>query len=81
MSMGAHTTDSNRLVQDGFFEPLGPKWKYSEEKIHFFTSLLKSKFQVVCQPTNKACLTEFIYHSIIGSIQATGYMSCPSQKM
>ncbi len=33
--MGAHKTDSNRLVQNGFFEPLGP--------IHLFTTWLKSK--------------------------------------
>ncbi len=39
--MGAHKTDSNRLVQQGFFEPLGPKIKYSEEKIHLFYRIIK----------------------------------------
>ncbi len=39
--MGAHKTDSNQLVQHGFFEPLGPKWKYSEEKIHLFYRIIK----------------------------------------
>ena len=39
--MGAHKTDSYRLVQHGCFEPLGPKWKYSEEKIHFFYRMIK----------------------------------------
>ena len=41
MSMGAHKIDSNRLVQHGFFEPLGSKWKYSEEKIHPFYRIIK----------------------------------------
>ena len=31
---GTHKTDSNRSVQHGYFEPLGAKGKYSEEKIH-----------------------------------------------
>ncbi len=39
--MGAQKTDGNRLVQHGFFEPLGPKWKYSEEKIHLFYRIIK----------------------------------------
>ncbi len=39
--MGAHKTDSNRLVQHGFFEPLGPKRKYCEEKIHLFYRMIK----------------------------------------
>ncbi len=47
MSMGVHKTDSNQLVQHDFFEPLGPKWKFSEEKIHLFYRMIlrfKSKF-------------------------------------
>ncbi len=40
MSMGAHKTDCSRLVQHGFFEPLGPKRKYSEEKIHLFYRII-----------------------------------------
>ncbi len=39
--MGAHKTDSSRLVQHGFFESLGTKWKYSEEKIHLFYRIIK----------------------------------------
>ncbi len=39
--MGAHKTDSNRLVQHHFSEPLGSKWKYSEEKIHLFYRMIK----------------------------------------
>ncbi len=41
MSMVAHKTDSNRLVQHGFSEHLGTKWKYSEEKIHLFYRMIK----------------------------------------
>ncbi len=39
--MGAHKTDSNRLVQHGFSEPLGIKWKYSEEKPYHFYRMIK----------------------------------------
>ena len=41
MSMGANKTDSNRLVQYGFFLSLGRKWKYSDEKIHLFYLIIK----------------------------------------
>ncbi len=39
--MGAHKTDSSRLVQHGFSKPLGTKLKYSEEKIHLFYRMIK----------------------------------------
>ncbi len=41
MSMEAHKTDSSRLVQHGFSEPLGSKWSYSEEKTHLFYRMIK----------------------------------------
>ncbi len=49
--MGAHKTDSNRLLQHGFFEPLGPKSKYSEEKIHLSYRIIKVQISGV-QPTD-----------------------------
>ncbi len=36
MSMVAHKSDSDQLVQHHFFEPLGIKSKDSDEKIHLF---------------------------------------------
>ncbi len=37
-SFGAYRLEERML---GFFEPLGPKWKYSEEKIHLFYRIIK----------------------------------------
>ncbi len=44
MSMVAHKSDSDRLVQHHFFEPLGIKQKGSEEKIHLFYDVLNIGF-------------------------------------
>ncbi len=47
--MGAHKTDNNRLLQHGFCEPLGPKRKYSEEKIHLFHCMIKVQISAKLQ--------------------------------
>ncbi len=44
MSVVAHKSDSDRLVQHHFFEPLGIKLKDSEEKIHLFYDVLNIAF-------------------------------------
>ncbi len=44
MSMVAHKSDSDRLVQHHFFKPLVFKEKGSEEKIHLFYDVLKISF-------------------------------------
>ncbi len=42
--MVAHKSDSDRLVQHGFFEPLGLKLKDCEEKIHLFYGVIITQF-------------------------------------
>ncbi len=42
--MVAHKADSDRLVQHGFFEPLGLKWKDCEEKSHLFYGVIITQF-------------------------------------
>ncbi len=39
--MGAHKSDSDRLVQHGFFEPLGIKYEICKEKNHPFYEVIK----------------------------------------
>ncbi len=48
MSMGAHKTDSNRLVQHGFFTLWDLNENILKKKSIFFTAWLKSKFQEAC---------------------------------
>ncbi len=46
--MGAHKTDSNRLVQQCFFNLWDPNENIPKKNSIFFTAWLKSKFQEAC---------------------------------
>ncbi len=67
--MGAHKSDSNRLVHV-FFEPLGPKWKYSEEKIHLFYRIIKVQISGGL-PTDYMCNDDISPRSLRGGSQVT----------
>ncbi len=58
MSMGAHKSESYRLVQHGFSKPLVPKWKYSEEKIYLCYRMIKVQI-------SGGLLTDYFPYSIV----------------
>ncbi len=48
MSLGAHKTDSNRLVRHGLFKLCDSNENILKKKSIFFTAWFKSKFQEAC---------------------------------
>ncbi len=76
MSIVAHKSDRDRLVQHGFFEPLGPKWKSCAEKNPSFLWCIH-KWIVEWPPNLCNIPTPLLMETCKGGLFLHQFPSCP----